>query len=174
MGLICVSLWVTTSKVALLILIAVFGFFIELHLQTSQRLSQNEFQPLVIEYNKSSNKKVMLNYLMELESALGPLFVSAFGGPTVYFCHKDFKYIIILLMCVAMLVELHNCEQVKEGREEVKILFLRNSFAKTEKQYWKKFCCRTNREEVCPVYKKKKINFFPFSHFCLFLMNLYY
>ncbi|ETO30707.1 hypothetical protein RFI_06418 [Reticulomyxa filosa] len=85
-----------TYKITLLIFISLFGFFIELHLQTSQRLSQHEFLPLVIEFNKTSQKRVMLNYLLEFESAFGPLFVSAFGGPFIFLCHKHFGYAFLL------------------------------------------------------------------------------
>lgn len=127
MAAICMLFFIIENAVFLLVGCVVFGFAMQIHLQSSQALMELELQPIMLLLMKSRNGgsgKSVFEHLMEMGSVLAPVIVALFAGPVVYFVDGGFKYLFLVSgsvqLCLNILVlfifaEFMPCKLVGQG-----------------------------------------------------------
>jgi len=95
MALLCILFYSTVNATWLLILISLFGFVMQIHMQSTHELTQNEMQPIFEKMRRGDHKRY-IEYVMELANVIAPVIVSLFGGPMVYAFDGEFKYLFLL------------------------------------------------------------------------------
>jgi len=105
MAVLCIIFYMTINETWLLILISIFGFFMQIHMQSCHELTENELQPM-FEKMRQSKTKIYFKYIIELANVIAPVAVSLFGGPMVYAFDGEFKYLFLLAGCIQLIFDI--------------------------------------------------------------------
>ena len=104
MATLCIIFYITINETWLLILISIFGFFMQIHMQSCHELTENELQPMFTKMRESKTK-IYFEYCMELANVIAPVAVSLFGGPMVYAFNGEFKYLFLFAGIIQLIFD---------------------------------------------------------------------
>ena len=97
MALLCIMFYCTSNATWLLIFISVFGFVMQLHMQSCHELTESELHSMFTKL-RESKMKTLIKYCLELANVIAPVLVSLFAGPMVYAFDGEFKFLFLLLV----------------------------------------------------------------------------
>jgi len=105
MGFLSILVYKTQNVTWLLILISLFGFVMQVHMQSCHELIEQELKPM-FERMSGSNRHKYIQFVMELANVIAPVAVSLFGGPMVYAFDGEFKYLFLLSGTIQLVFDL--------------------------------------------------------------------
>jgi Na+/melibiose symporter-like transporter len=103
MASVCMLFFLVLDETWLLVLVAVFGCVMQVHMQASHELTHNELQPMFERMqNGKEERSGLLVYVMELANVIAPVMVSLFAGPVVEMFEGEFKYLFLMAGCIQL------------------------------------------------------------------------